>query len=183
MHWITRNRNIAYNIGFKAGRAYELGEITIEQLRQQRAELVAKPPEFPDLHSKAGWDEAVEAIDRLIAESAMFPIRVAPGVPVPWRHIRVHGHERRVKMFDLKEGDLICDHGCIFLLRDRRFYPNESKYRTFDPPLVNFGTDLVAGVWPHARHILERWRIQGTEIRDYDVIDPAAVEIYDAVAA
>jgi hypothetical protein len=83
MHWITRNRNISYNIGFKAGRAYELGDITIEQLRQQRAELVAKPPEFQDPHSEAGWHDAVEAIDRLIAESAMFPIRVAADVPEP----------------------------------------------------------------------------------------------------
>jgi hypothetical protein len=185
MHWITKNRNIAYGIGFKAGRAYELGQITIEQLRVQQAEVVANPPEFPDPHSEAGWKDGVESADRLIAESSMFPVKLAPGVPIPWRHIRIHGHERSLEMFDLKEGDLICDHGCIFRIRDRRYYPNENPNRApeFDPPIVSFGTDIVAGVWPHAVWVLDRYRIQGTKFRNYDVINPAAVDLCDAVAA
>jgi hypothetical protein len=70
MHWITRNFNVAYNIGARAARAYQAGEISLEQLRDSRAEMAANPPTFPDPYSESGWTDAAAWTDRLIAEAA-----------------------------------------------------------------------------------------------------------------
>lgn len=69
MHWITRNRNIAFSVGSRPAKAYEDGEISFAQMRARHAEMVSNPPEFPDLHSEAGWRDGVEFTASMIAKS------------------------------------------------------------------------------------------------------------------
>ena len=70
MHWITRNYNVAYNIAGRAATAYQSGDISIEQLRERRAEMAANPPDFPDAHSQSGWNDGAAWIDSIIEKAA-----------------------------------------------------------------------------------------------------------------